>query len=55
MSAERRCMVCGRPSTDTICDSCKANIQGEARAKKKKVDDKVEIDAEKIKRRAKKE
>jgi len=55
MSAEKRCLVCGKPSTDTICDGCKAHIQGEARAKKKKVDDRVEIDVEKIKRRTKKE
>jgi hypothetical protein len=28
--AERRCVVCGQPSSDSICDSCKAKIQAEA-------------------------
>lgn len=27
---ETHCSVCGQPSFDTICDSCKAKITGEA-------------------------
>jgi alkyl hydroperoxide reductase subunit AhpF len=27
---EKRCLVCGNPSPDTICGSCKAKIQAEA-------------------------
>jgi nucleotide-binding universal stress UspA family protein len=31
-----RCLVCGKASATTICDSCKANIQGEAIERKRK-------------------
>jgi universal stress protein A len=31
-----RCLVCGKSSATTICDSCKANIQGEALERKRK-------------------
>lgn len=29
-SADRHCLVCGKPSEDRICDACKARIRGEA-------------------------
>ena len=31
-----RCLVCGKASPTTICDSCKASIQGEAIERKRK-------------------
>lgn len=31
---ERPCIICGRPSFQTICPSCQARIQGEAIQKK---------------------
>jgi len=30
------CMLCGKPSPKTICDTCSARVQGEALHKKKK-------------------
>ena len=39
----RKCMVCGRPSDLTICESCKAEIQGEALDKKIKIDKEVPL------------
>ena len=32
------CMVCAKPSESSICDSCKAQIQGEAADKKQKME-----------------
>lgn len=29
-SMDKRCVVCGSPTTDSICESCKAKIQAEA-------------------------
>ncbi len=29
-AAEKRCAICGQPSADRICDSCKSKIQAEA-------------------------
>jgi nucleotide-binding universal stress UspA family protein len=31
---ERHCLVCAKPSYQTICDTCKAHIQGEALERK---------------------
>ena len=46
------CMICGKPSDVSICDTCKAQIQGEALDKKQKIDKEVrigeEIEKEKI-------
>ncbi len=33
---QRRCLVCARPAQETICDACKARIQGEALERKRK-------------------
>ncbi|MDH4100910.1 MAG: hypothetical protein OEV28_10095 [Nitrospirota bacterium] len=35
---ETHCTVCGQPSFDTICDTCKAKIQGEALDSKHQVE-----------------
>ena len=32
------CMLCGKPSPRTICESCAARVQGEVLHKKKKED-----------------
>jgi len=29
------CMLCGKPSEESICETCKNNVQGEALKKKK--------------------
>lgn len=31
-----RCLVCAKPSVETICDSCRAHIQGEAIERKRR-------------------
>jgi len=36
-------MVCGKPSEQTICEACKAEIQGEVLDKKIKIDKKVPL------------
>lgn len=36
-------MVCGKPSEQTICEACKAEIQGEALNKKIKIDKNVPL------------
>jgi hypothetical protein len=44
MSEKKKvCMICGRPSEVTICDACKAQIQGEAIDKKKKMEKDVRV------------
>jgi alkyl hydroperoxide reductase subunit AhpF len=35
-ATEKRCVICGQPSPDMICDSCKAKIQAEAINHKRK-------------------
>ncbi|MEE9253207.1 MAG: hypothetical protein V3U74_07670 [Thermodesulfobacteriota bacterium] len=45
------CMVCGKPSEASICDSCKANIQGEALDRKQKVNKKVKIEPDALRRK----
>lgn len=39
----KRCMVCGKPSELSICEICKAEIQGEALDKKTKINKKVPV------------
>ena len=36
-------MVCGKPSELSICETCKAEIQGEALDKKTKINKKVPV------------
>ena len=40
------CMICGKPSDVSICDTCKAQIQGEALDKKQKIEKDVRIGEE---------
>ena len=35
---KKTCMVCGKPSADAICESCKIKIQAEALEKKREVE-----------------
>lgn len=39
-------MLCGKPSEDSICESCKSNVQGEAAHKKQKVEKKIKVGSE---------
>jgi len=48
------CMVCGKPSEASICDSCKAQIQGEALDKKQRTEMEVRIGPEIEKEKQKK-
>ncbi len=43
---KKLCMVCAKPSEASICDSCKAQIQGEAADKKRKMEKTVEVGSE---------
>ena len=38
--AERPCIICGKPSHQTICPACEARVQGEAIEKKTVVEKK---------------
>ena len=40
------CMICGKPSESSICESCKAQVQGEAAEKKIKVEKQVMVGSE---------
>lgn len=40
------CMLCGKPSDTSICDACKANVQGEALGEKKKVEKQTSVVSE---------
>ena len=40
---QKKCMLCGKPSNDSICETCKANVQGEAAEKKIKVEKSVRV------------
>ena len=42
----KKCMMCAKPSTETICESCKVKVQGEAAEKKIKIGKSVEINVE---------
>jgi hypothetical protein len=35
---EIHCLMCGKPSPETICDHCKALVQAEALEKKRKAE-----------------
>ena len=35
--------MCGKPSPDTICDSCKASVQAEAAGGKAKMEKNVKV------------
>ncbi len=37
------CMICGKPSESSICDECKAKIQGEAAGEKQRIEKQVKI------------
>lgn len=41
---EKKCMLCGKPSNESICEPCKAAVQGEAADKKIKIGKSVNID-----------
>jgi len=47
----KRCMVCAKPSEETICETCKANIQGESLDKKMRVEKKVQVGEEILKKK----
>lgn len=40
---QKKCMLCGKPSNETICESCKAQVQGEAADKKIKIEKSVRV------------
>ena len=35
---KKNCMICGKPSADMICESCKVKIQAEAVEKKQEIE-----------------
>lgn len=43
---QKKCMLCGKPSQDSICESCKSNVQGEATNKKQKMEKQVKVGSE---------
>lgn len=43
MSKDKKCMMCGKPSPDSICDICKANVQAEAAGEKAKMERSVKV------------
>lgn len=43
---QKKCMLCGKPSEDSICESCKSNVQGEAAHKKQKMEKQVKSSSE---------
>ena len=47
----KRCMVCAKPSEQTICETCKANIQGESLDKKMRMEQKVQVGEEVLKKK----
>ncbi len=40
------CMICGKPSESSICETCKAQIQGEAAGEKQKIEKQVKVGSE---------
>ena len=40
---QKLCMVCAKPSEESICDDCKRQIRGEAAEKKQKMEKGVSI------------
>ncbi len=49
----KKCMICAKPSEETICETCKANIQGESLDKKMKVEKKVPITEQEVHKKKK--
>jgi hypothetical protein len=51
MSSEetKKCMLCGKPSEKTICPMCQAQVEGEARHKKKEQDKRDRADKDRVK------
>ena len=45
------CMICAKPSELTICEQCKSNIQGEALDSKSKIEKKVKVEPEILRRK----
>ena len=43
---QKKCMLCGMPSEESICESCKSNVQGEAAHKKQKMEKQVKVGSE---------
>jgi hypothetical protein len=43
---QKKCMLCGMPSVESICESCKSNVQGEAAHKKQKMEKQVKSSSE---------
>ena len=43
---QKKCMLCGKPSGESICDSCKSNVRGEAAQKKQKIEKQVKSKSE---------
>jgi hypothetical protein len=41
---KKTCMICGKPSAEPICDSCKIKVQAEALEKKQEVEKEGRID-----------
>ena len=40
---QKKCMLCGMPSEESICESCKSNVQGEAAHRKQKMEKQVKV------------
>ena len=40
------CIICGKESTELVCESCGAKVQGEAADKKMKVEQSVRVGEE---------
>ena len=40
---KHKCTVCGKPSPQTICDTCEAHIQAEAVGEKKKSEKGIKV------------
>ncbi|HSE83262.1 MAG TPA: hypothetical protein VLB01_01790 [Thermodesulfobacteriota bacterium] len=52
---KRVCMICGRLSEVSICDACKASVQGEVQERKQRVEKEVRVGQEaEIEKRKKK-
>ena len=43
---QKKCMLCGMPSEESICENCKSNVQGEAAHKKQKMEKQLKVGSE---------
>lgn len=34
----RKCLICGKPASESICEHCKITVQAEALAQKRKIE-----------------